>query len=173
VKFAAPNGLAEAVGLAFHGHQWPLGFERFGFFAPRHYLEQFHPKYNTDMTGYSAFEDAAFDFNTERPVMTPWKITEWEAGATEMVAVRNPYYWKVDAEGKQLPYIDELHYTLVEDNEAANVLALAGDIDMQSRHMDFAKAPVFQEQAEAGGYSVGLCKKISFRSMPSLIQMQR
>ena len=45
LKFDAPNGLAERVGLAFHGCQWPLGFERFGFFAPRHYLEQFHPKY--------------------------------------------------------------------------------------------------------------------------------
>lgn len=161
LRFAAPNGLAETVGLAFHGHQWPLGFERFGFFAPRHYLEQFHPRYNSDLEDYSAFEDAAFDFNTERPVMTPWKITEWEAGATEMVAVRNPYYWKVDAEGKQLPYIDELHFTLVEDNEAANVLALAGEIDMQSRHMDFAKAPVFQENAEAGDYSVGLWSSAS------------
>ncbi|MBN1220698.1 MAG: hypothetical protein JXM69_17385, partial [Anaerolineae bacterium] len=47
LKFVAPNGLAESVGLAFHGGQWPLGFERFGFFAPRHYLEQYHPKYNS------------------------------------------------------------------------------------------------------------------------------
>jgi len=36
LKFDAPNGLAETVGLAFHGCQWPLGFERFGFFAPKH-----------------------------------------------------------------------------------------------------------------------------------------
>ena len=43
LKFPKPNGLAETVGLAFHGNQWPLGFERFGFFAPRHYLEQYHP----------------------------------------------------------------------------------------------------------------------------------
>ena len=35
LKFAGPNGLAETVGLAFHGNQWPLGFERFGFFAGR------------------------------------------------------------------------------------------------------------------------------------------
>ena len=34
LKFAAPNGLAETIGLAFHGNQWPLGTERFGFFAP-------------------------------------------------------------------------------------------------------------------------------------------
>ncbi|MBN1963894.1 MAG: hypothetical protein JW910_04570, partial [Anaerolineae bacterium] len=28
LRFSAPNGLAETVGLAFHGNQWPLGFER-------------------------------------------------------------------------------------------------------------------------------------------------
>lgn len=156
LKFDAPNGLAETVGLAFHGNQWPLGFERFGFFAPRHYLEQFHPKYNPDMKDYSAFEDAAFDFNTERPVMTPWRIAEWGPGATEMVAVRNPYYWKVDPEGNQLPYIDKLHFALVEDNEAANLMALAGEIDMQSRHMDFNKITVFQENADKGDYHIGL-----------------
>ena len=34
LRFSEPNGLAETVGLAFHGTQWPLGFERFGFYAP-------------------------------------------------------------------------------------------------------------------------------------------
>lgn len=156
LKFAGPNGLAETVGLAFHGNQWPLGFERFGFFAPRHYLEQYHPKYNTELADYTVFEEKSFDFNPERPVMTPWMISEWSAGATEMVATRNPYYWKVDPAGNQLPYIDELYFTLVEDAEAANLMALAGEIDMQDRHMDFAKYPVFQENAAAGGYHVGL-----------------
>jgi peptide/nickel transport system substrate-binding protein len=151
LKFAAPNGLAESVGLAFHGCQWPLGFERFGFFAPRHYLEQFHPKYNTDAT-YELFEEKAFNFNTELPVMYAWSVAQWEAGATEMVAERNPYYWKVDPEGKQLPYIDRIHYTLVENNEAVNLLAIAGDLDMQHRRIDFSKYTVYQENAEAGGY---------------------
>ena len=45
LKFAGPNGMALRM-LAFHGNQWPLNFERFGFFAPTHYLKQFHPKYN-------------------------------------------------------------------------------------------------------------------------------
>jgi peptide/nickel transport system substrate-binding protein len=161
LKFAGPNGLAETVGLAFHGNQWPLGFERFGFFAPRHYLEQFHPKYNTALTDYTQFEDKAFDFNPERPVMTPWRISQWSAGATEMVATRNPYYWKVDPVGNQLPYIDELHYALVEDAEAANLMALAGEIDMQDRHMDFAKYPVFQENAAAGDYHTTLWSNAS------------
>ncbi len=153
--FAGPNGMAETVGLAFHGNQWPLAFERFGFFAPRHYLEQFHPKYNSEITDYALFEEKANDFNPERPAMTPWVITQYEPAATEMVATRNPYYWKVDPEGKQLPYIDEVHFTLVGDNEAVNLMALAGDIDMQARGMDFSKITVFQENAEQGNYRVG------------------
>jgi peptide/nickel transport system substrate-binding protein len=151
LKFAAPNGLAETVGLAFHGNQWPLGFERFGFFAPRHYLEQFHPTYNKDAT-YEMFEAKAWEYNTERPAMTPWTITEWEEGADHMIATRNPYYWKVDVEGNQLPYIDEIYFYLVADNEAINTLALQGKIDMQDRGIDLSKYTVYQEQAEANGF---------------------
>ncbi|MBN1427161.1 MAG: ABC transporter substrate-binding protein [Anaerolineae bacterium] len=151
LKFAGPNGLAETVGLAFHGNQWPLGFERFGFFAPRHYLEQFHPKYNADAT-YEDFEAKAWEYNPERPAMTPWVITDWEDGGDHMVATRNPYYWKVDVEGNQLPYIDEVYFYLVEDETAINTLALAGKIDMQHRAIALSQYPVYQEQAEAGSY---------------------
>lgn len=154
--FAGPNGMAETVGLAFHGNQWPLAFERFGFFAPRHYLEQFHPKYNSEYTDYATFEEKANDFNVERPVMTAWKITEFEPGGTEMVAERNPYYWKVDPDGKQLPYIDRIHFTLVGDNEAINLMAMAGDIDMQNRGLSLSNITAFHENAEAGNYRVGL-----------------
>lgn len=165
LKFDAPNGMAETVGLAFHGNQWPLGFERFGFFAPRHYLEQFHPKYNKDLTDYTLFEEKAFDYNIERPVVTPWKIEEWGPGATELVLKRNPYYWKVDEAGNQLPYIDYVHFDLVEDNEAINLLAIAGKLDMQARRIDLAKWPVYQENAEAGGYHMALWTAASASSV--------
>ncbi len=155
LKFAAPNGLAETVGLAFHGNQWPLGFERFGFFAPKHYLEQFHPKYTSSAT-YEDFEAKAWEYNTERPCMTAWCITEWEDGADHMIATRNPYYWKVDVEGQQLPYIDEIYFYLVEDNTAINTLALAGKLDMQHRGIQLSQYPVYQEQAEGGDYHVFL-----------------
>jgi peptide/nickel transport system substrate-binding protein len=151
LKFAGPNGLAETVGLAFHGNQWPLGFERFGFFAPRHYLEQFHPNYNADAT-YELFEEKAWEYNPERPCMTAWCIREWETGADHMVAKRNPYYWKVDVEGNQLPYIDEVYYYRVEDTGAVNSLALGGKLDMQHRGIQLAQYPVYQENAEAGDY---------------------
>jgi len=151
LKFAGPNGLAETVGLAFHGNQWPLGFERFGFFAPRHYLEQYHPKHNSAAT-YEQFEAMAWEYNPERPAMTPWIITDWEEGGDHMIATRNPYYWKVDVEGNQLPYIDEVYFYLVEDNTAINTLALGGKLDMQHRGIQLSQYPVYQEQAEAGDY---------------------
>jgi peptide/nickel transport system substrate-binding protein len=155
LMFAGPNGLAETVGLAFHGNQWPLGFERFGFFAPRHYLEEFHPKYNSAAT-YEDFEAKAWEYNTERPAMTPWTIAEWEEGGDHMVAKRNPYYWKVDVEGNQLPYIDEVYFYLVEDTTGVNTLALAGKLDMQHRSIQLSQYPVYQEQAEEGNYSMML-----------------
>lgn len=155
LHFAAPNGLAETVGLAFHGSQWPLGFERFGFFAPRHYLEQFHPKYNNKVD-YKVFEEKAWEYNPERPAMTAWRITEWQTGADHMTATRNPYYWKVDEAGNQLPYIDQIHFALVENNAAINTLALAGKIDMQDRGIDFAQYAVYAENAKAGDYHLYL-----------------
>ncbi len=153
--FKGPNGLAESVGLAFHGNQWPLGFERFGFFAPSKYLKQFHPKF-TPTSDYKAFEDKAFDYNVDRPVMTPWRISKYKAGDTEMIAERNPYYWKVDPEGNQLPYIDQQRFFLLENNELINAKGIAGELDMEFRSIDLAKITVFQENAQKGNYKTAL-----------------
>ncbi len=153
LKFAGPNGLAETVGLAFHGNQWPLGFERFGFFAPKHYLTQYHPKHNSSAT-YKKFEEMAWEYNPKRPAMTPWVITEWSTGADHMLATRNPYYWKVDEAGNQLPYIDEVYFYLVENSAAVNTLALAGKLDMQHRSIDFNQVSVYKEQASKYDYNV-------------------
>ncbi len=154
--FPGPTGIVDSMGLAFHGHQWPLGFERFGVFAPKHYLEQFHPKYNPEVTDYALFEDMAFDYNVDRPVIWAWKPVQWDPGGTELILERNPYYWKVDPEGKQLPYIDRIHMALVEDAQTIAVMAASGDLDMQSRHLALANLPVLKENEAAGGYTVGL-----------------
>lgn len=151
LKFAAPNGLAETVGLAFHGHQWPMAFERFGFFAPQHYLEQFHPEYS-DTGSYELFEEKASEFNVDLPTMKAWKITQYEEGDPLMIATRNPYYYRVDAEGNQLPYIDYVYFHLVEDVAGINAMGIAGDLDMQARAIDLAQYPIYQENAEAGDY---------------------
>jgi peptide/nickel transport system substrate-binding protein len=147
LSFAAPNGLALRM-LAFHGNQWPLNFERFGFFAPAHYLKQFHPKYTPSIADYKLFNEKADDLNQERPSMTSWRVTSWKPGDRAIVASRNPYYWKVDPQGNQLPYIDELRVELVENKEALNLKAINGEIDMQFRNIDIAKYSLLQESKQ-------------------------
>jgi peptide/nickel transport system substrate-binding protein len=63
--------------------------------------------------------------------MTAWQITGYEPGTTLMIATRNPYYWKVDPEGNQLPYIDEVYFHLVEDTTGVNLMGIAGNLSMQ------------------------------------------
>lgn len=150
LRFSTPNGLAETVGLAFHGNQWPLWLERFGFYAPKHYLEQFHPALSDD-SSYEDFENAAYDYNVDRPVMTAWKIVEY--GTDLMIAERNPYYYAVDREGNQLPYIDYQYYHYVEDGTTGvNLMGISGELDMQARAIDLAQYPVYLENADAGDY---------------------
>ena len=86
--------------FAFHGNQWPMNFERFGFYAPAHYLKQFHPKYNNAVTEYKTLNEKADYIFPGCPVMMPWVVTTYQAGDAKLTATRNPYYWKVDPDGQ-------------------------------------------------------------------------
>ena len=46
--------------------------------------------------------------------------------------------------------------TLAENTEVANLRAIAGEYDIQERHMGLAKLPVFLENAKKGNYTVHL-----------------
>jgi peptide/nickel transport system substrate-binding protein len=152
LHFAKPYPIAEKL-LAFKAGQWPLGFERYGLFVPKHYLEQFHPACNPKVEGYDLFERKACDFNPERPVMTPWQVTIMDEGM-RMVAERNPYYWKVDKEGNQLPYIDGVVHEFFFSPEMLNFRALTGEIDMQIRHFSLDNYSLLLDFAKKRGYRV-------------------
>jgi len=47
----------------------------------------------------------------------------------------------VDTDGNQLPYLDKVSLTLAESLEVANLRAMAGELDLQTRHMDLQKLP--------------------------------
>jgi peptide/nickel transport system substrate-binding protein len=67
-------------------------------------------------------------------------------------ATRNPYYWKIDTEFNQLPYIDTVAYQIVADRSEIFPLVLAGEIDMQDRNI--SSEVVLPENQAQGGYSV-------------------
>nr|MBA2247772.1 ABC transporter substrate-binding protein [Chloroflexia bacterium] len=141
---------------------------------PRHYLEQFHATYNTTNLDQLVAEagtetwarlfqqmssaipgtpvDARFQ-NLELPTLFGWRLTEPYADGTRVRVERNPFYFKVDPDGNQLPYIDEVIFNAVQDNEVLLLQATNGELDMHARHItsDVNKS-VLSQSAEEGGY---------------------
>ena len=158
LRFAKPYPMALQY-LAFKGHQWPLVFERAGFFAPRHYLEKYLPGGDgVDLAGltmasYAVFEEKANDFNTERPVISAWRIATWEPG-DHLTAVRNPYYWKVDPAGNQLPYLDKVEVEIFLNQEMLNFRAVSGVLQMQLRHFSVQDVDLLREFSKKRDYRI-------------------
>ncbi len=75
-----------------------------------------------DQLGYRYWQYAG------RPTLRPWNITSSLTDQT-LVFERNPYYWKVDAEGRQLPYIDTIEYVSMDESLYAQEI-MAGNIDI-------------------------------------------
>jgi peptide/nickel transport system substrate-binding protein len=132
---------------------------------PKHYLSQFHPTY-TDLAEVEAkTAEAGFDQwiqlfgdrhnwqNPEMPHIWPWLPTRVPP-EIPVVAERNPYYYKVDPDGNQLPYLDRIQFDVVERADLLNLKAVAGELDMQFRHILWTNYPLFIENAEAGDYRV-------------------
>ncbi|QDZ11264.1 ABC transporter substrate-binding protein [Devosia ginsengisoli] len=138
------------------------------------YCSQFYPKYNPDAAaqakaaGFETWELWMTDrcswatetirwANPELPMMNAWMIDEPLTGdASRATFVRNPYYWKVDTEGNQLPYIDHLSMRVSDSLEELTLMALNGEIDFQDRHIaTVANQPLFFDGQEAGDYRLG------------------
>jgi peptide/nickel transport system substrate-binding protein len=68
----------------------------------------------------------------------------------------DPYSIWVDTEGNQLPYLDRVVLTLAENLEVLNLRAIAGEYDLQERHVDLGKVPVIIENQQRGGYKLYL-----------------
>lgn len=75
-----------------------------------------------------AMHDLGTD-SARNPVGTgPFMLDEWvEHEVTRLV--RNPNYWRTDAEGRQLPYLDAIEFRPFEDDEARYNTLRAGDVD--------------------------------------------
>lgn len=142
------------------------GDKSYAVFLPAHYLKKFHATYAKADELAKMVTDAGFKTwgelfatrknpaeNPERPVMAAWK-PETRVSDQTLVLKRNPYYVGVDAEGNQLPYIDEIQFKFFQDSQALNLAAIAGDLDMQERHIVMGNYPVFKENELAGKYRV-------------------
>ena len=61
----------------------------------------------------------------------PFRLQEYRPGE-RLVLARNPYYWRRDAAGQPLPYLDEIVF-LFTSKEAQTLRLLAGELDLVDR----------------------------------------
>ncbi|EJL6337327.1 ABC transporter substrate-binding protein [Vibrio cholerae] len=139
---------------------------------PKQYCSQFLPKFNDKAVvnakaagfdswrQYAATKCEAHYFiehytNVDRPVLTAWKVTTPPGpNASYAVFERNPYYWQVDTEGNQLPYLDAVRWRYSEDQEEMVLRAANGEADYQHRNIgQTSYRPLLIENEKKGGYT--------------------
>lgn len=149
-SFESPNSLF-LENLAIHGPPFRL--------LPKHYLEQFHKDFNKGLkddwgaTFLSKIDELE---NVDLPVLSAWVPKNPHGDGGRQVWERNPYYWKVDPEGSQLPYIDSVVFTFFSDEGPLLLAAANGDVDIyQRQEITIPKnRPVLSEGQEKGNYKL-------------------
>jgi len=142
---------------------------------PAHYLKQFHIKYTTleklkpELDALNLTDEWWQVFQAKRcqnwdmtnpkcvgyPALNPW-IGVASGNPSLMSFERNPYYFKVDTQGQQLPYIDKVISQQVNDVEAVNLKVLAGEIDFLRESTSLIKIPLYKENEAKAGFKVVL-----------------
>jgi peptide/nickel transport system substrate-binding protein len=146
-----------------------------GLIRPKHYLTQFHEKYADPAELKQKLVDASIPedqwqnlFNAKQinewmwnitneagigsPLLTAWLPVKVEGGV--FTFERNPYYFKVDEEGNQLPYMDGIRSEVVQDKETLTTRALMGEFDYLGERASLKKLPLMKEQEAAGKINV-------------------
>ncbi|WP_342361704.1 ABC transporter substrate-binding protein [Terrarubrum flagellatum] len=136
---------------------------------PAHYLKQFHEKYADPKQLAALVKAARFkDWgalherksrhyrpeNPDLPVLDPWRNTT--APPAELyVFERNPYYHRVDNEGRQLPYVDRVTLSMGSTSLVPAKVG-AGESDLQARYIRFDNYTFLKESQKREGYTVRL-----------------
>jgi len=144
---------------------------------PRHYLKRFHRDFvpadelNAIMEeyGYKPEEWGRFFLSIggdglyaaayvpERmprdhayPSLYPW-IHVRQPNPGDYVMERNPYYYKIDPEGRQLPYIDRLFRSFVSNIQIQNLKIMSSETDLQFQFIRLSDFPMFKRSELRGG----------------------
>ena len=138
-------------------------------YLPAHYVRQFHHAYGDaaeiealvargEHRGWSALHNAMDNMGREDnpalPTLEPWHLVT-EGPSDRMVFERNPFFHRVDPEGRQLPYIDRVIVNIAAGDLIAAKTA-TGDSDLQARNISLTDAPLLKQNEAAHGYTMAL-----------------
>lgn len=80
----------------------------------------------------------------------PFRLKEYVPGQ-RLVLERNPYYWKVDRKGNRLPYLDEIDFLVVANQDAQAMRFEAGETDVISG-LNAENFAALEDQQQRRGY---------------------
>ncbi|MEZ5275069.1 MAG: ABC transporter substrate-binding protein [Opitutaceae bacterium] len=135
-------------------------------FAPRHYLERFHPELGdreliAEIMTRRKFSEAPQVYlevkredNPEHPRINPWIYRRYSPYPPHRF-VRNPYYWAVDPKGNQLPYIDQITEDVM-TRELLSLKASSGGFGaiFESDDLDLSNYALYMEARGPHGFDV-------------------
>ncbi len=142
--------------------------------CPKHYLKNYHPNYidaealrkrarsegfSTWTQYFEAKRDMFYQSNVDLPTLGPWML---KVGIPKnpAVYVRNPYYWAVDEEGNQLPYIDEMRWTLVGNHDRMKMRMMGGFVTFQ-RIKELKSVELFAQARKKGIVELGMIEPLA------------
>lgn len=141
------------------------GTSAFYIYRPAHYLKQFHAKYADPQklatlvaaekranwaALHNRMDNMVESDNPDLPSLDAWIMTT-RPPAIRFVAMRNPYFHRIDAKGRQLPYIDRVLFSQA-DAKLIPAKAGAGEADLQFRNITFNNFTFLKENEKRAGY---------------------
>ena len=140
-------------------------------YRPSHYLKQFHARYQDpavldqmvkdenkrNWMSIHYFRDRPYrSTNPDRPTLQPWKNSTFPP-AERFIFERNPYYHRIDQEGRQLPYVDRVAINIASSGLVPAKTG-AGEADLQGRYLRMDNFTFLKSTAKRNGFDVRLWK---------------
>lgn len=151
ITFPAPAPLT-AKRLA----MWANGMTGYNWIHPSEYLKQFNPKYSDGYTDYEE-HDRMMDYrvNPECPTIDAWMLSEYAEGEYSTWE-RNPYYYCVDTDGNQLPYVDGMDIQASPDAQYFITQVTQGSVswEVYTYQLTLGDIAVLKESEAAGNYEI-------------------
>ncbi len=161
-------------------------------FQPKHFLGQFHPDVNPEadaMAQAAGFENGyalikAYWGNsdwtdTPSPLLnSPDKVADLPADVYPTLEshitvgettegrryVANPYFFMVDTQGNQLPYISEQDEQYINDAQVRLLKLVNGEVEYKTQSLQLSDVPLLLENQEKGDYTIDIRPKIAMHA---------
>jgi len=92
--------------------------------------------------------------NPDLPTLQPW-VLKTKPPSKKFRFLRNPYFHRVDGNGRQLPYIDEVKLNIT-SSKLIPIKSGSGETDLQSRGLNFNNYTVLKQSENQFGYKTRL-----------------